>query len=308
MTIDLAAINAERERIKADYLQDAADRPEHRRADCTTSRSSAPTSSRPSTSTKACWSSLSPRSSRTATTPAPTTSSSTSATATCWRSSTCPGLDLGPVRRGARRAAPPRDLGGPGEVGPPARQASTPPGSSTWSRAGRRSTSATPTAPGSSCSPTRSGRCTAPGSVRATARPCRSEATTSAGLRWSSPCRDSLARTREHREGGMSRFRNHRIPGIWDRSCADVYGRCRSAGSLGRWVAGSLGRWVALDWVAGTIEHSRTAVGGHFGVVGYGTTGSPTRLSVKVIRSAQGRPGRPHLPRRAPSGLPAGHR
>ena len=33
-----------------------------------------------------------------------------------------PGLDLGPVRRGARRPAPPGDLGDAGEVGPPTRQ------------------------------------------------------------------------------------------------------------------------------------------------------------------------------------------
>ena len=64
----------------------------------------------------------------------------------------------------------------------------------------------------------------------ATARPCRSEATTSAPTplcpsfmpRW------PLASTGEHREDGISRFRNHRIPGIWDRSCVDVCGRCRA--------------------------------------------------------------------------------
>ena len=67
-----------------------------------------------------------------------------------------------PVRRGARRPAPPRDLGHARRSGTTCGASSTRPASSTSSSARSRSTSATPTAPGSSCSPTRWARCTAP--------------------------------------------------------------------------------------------------------------------------------------------------
>ena len=57
-----------------------------------------------------------------------------------------PGLGPGAVRRGARRVAPHRDLGRARRRGSGSRASSTRPGSRTCTRAGRRSTSATPTA------------------------------------------------------------------------------------------------------------------------------------------------------------------
>ena len=61
-----------------------------------------------------------------------------------------PGPRRRPVRRGARRAAPPGDLGGPRALAAAGRQARRTPASSTRCTAGCRSTSATPTARASS--------------------------------------------------------------------------------------------------------------------------------------------------------------
>ena len=72
-----------------------------------------------------------------------------------------PGLDLGPYAEVLGGPAPHRHLGRAASAGSTCAASSTPPGWSTCWRARSPSTSATPTAPGSSCSPTRSARCTA---------------------------------------------------------------------------------------------------------------------------------------------------